>query len=47
MILPLNKPDSMNRFLDNRVKAAVIREKPVKRVEPGAALDFLNECGAG
>jgi hypothetical protein len=46
MILPLNKPDSMNRFLDNRVKAAVIREKPVKRVEPGAALDFLNECAA-
>ena len=36
----------MNRFLDNRVKAAVIREKPVKRVEPGAALDFLNECAA-
>ena len=36
----------MNRFIDKRVKAIVSEDKTKKKVEPGTAIDFLNECAA-
>ena len=36
----------MNRFIDKRVKAIVGEDKTKKKVEPGTAIDFLNECAA-
>lgn len=36
----------MNKFIDKRVKVRLHDEKKAKRIEPGSAFAFLNECAA-